>query len=415
VRILIIGGGAGGYFAAITAAELLPKAEVTIAEAGARPLRKVEISGGGRCNVTHACFEAKELTQAYPRGQKELRGTFSRFQPKDTLDWFESRGVRLKTEADGRVFPVTDSSSTIVDCFERLRKELGIDLELNSRVKELVNEPTGGFMATVIKGKKQFLNHYDTVILASGSTTKSYDLAKALGHTIEPLAPSLFTFKVKDPRIENLSGLSVEDAKVELSVTGSKKHTEQGPLLITHWGFSGPAVIRLSAWRARELLASNYQAKLSVNWLPSETRQSLEEKINTLRGNSPRKSVVGTPAGKVPKRLWQSLALQSGISKEINYSELSKKMSVSLASELLSGIYQISGKGVFKEEFVTCGGIRLSEVDFRTMESKVSPGLYFSGEVLDIDGITGGYNFQSAWTTGFIAGTAIGNSIARQS
>ncbi len=405
---MIIGGGAGGYFAAITAAEKLPGASVFIAEAGSKPLRKVKISGGGRCNVTHSCFEPKELTKAYPRGQKELRGAFSRFQPLDTIEWFKDRGVQLKTEGDGRIFPTSDSSSTIIECFEGLRKKLNIQLMLNNKVRSIEKQENGGFSVKIKNEKQTRLDNFDRVVLATGSTEFSYFLAESLGHTIEPLSPSLFTFVVQDPRLEGLSGLSLKNAGLELRVNGAKKLIETGPLLITHWGLSGPAIIRLSAWAARELQQANYQATLKLNWLADRSREDIQNSIELFRKESPKKLISTTPAITIPKRLWVKLVEATGAPETLTYSALSNKVAEKLIDQLSSAVFKISGKGVFKEEFVTCGGVRLSEIDFRSMESKLSPGLFFAGEVLNIDGITGGYNFQSAWTTGFIAGSSAG-------
>ena len=408
MKILVIGGGAGGYFAAITAAEKSPGASIVIAEAGSKPLRKVKISGGGRCNVTHSCFEPKELTVAYPRGEKELRGAFSRFQPLDTIDWFKERGVHLKTEEDGRIFPTTDCSSTIIECFETLRKKLNIELMLNSKVRSIAKNDSGGFSVKIKNEKQTKSDNFDRIVLATGSTEFSYSLAKSLGHTIEPLSPSLFTFVVKDPRLEGLSGLSLEQVGLELSVPGAKKFFEEGPQLITHWGLSGPAIIRLSAWAARELQQADYQAKLKLNWLAAKSREEIENAIGLIRNQSPKKIIPSTPAVAIPKRLWAKLVNAADIPDTLNYSALSSKMTDKLIEQLSSAVFKVSGKGVFKEEFVTCGGVSLKEIDFRTMESKLSPGLFFAGEVLNIDGITGGYNFQSAWTTGFIAGSSTG-------
>lgn len=401
-NILLVGAGAAGYFAALRAAEVNPNSKITIIEAGSRPLQKVEISGGGRCNVTQGCFEISELLKAYPRGSKELRGAFSRFQAKDTVEWFEERGIKLKKEADGRVFPVTDKSKTIINCFENERKKHKIELLLNTKLKSLKKEKK--LIAELRFNDESRHEEFDTVLLATGGSKSGYEIAKDIGHEIEPLAPSLFTFEVNDKRLENLSGVSVTSTKLRLSLPDGTTFKDSGPLLITHWGFSGPAVIRLSAWAARELLKSDYNAELIIDW----GGKTLKDEIEKARKELPKKLVKKSNLLPLPKRLWENLCEASGISDKVKFSELSRKMQNSLEKEIYAGSYKITGKGVFKEEFVTCGGVRLKEVDFRTMESKLVSGLYFAGEILDIDGITGGYNFQSAWTTGFIAGSAIG-------
>lgn len=362
--ILIAGAGPAGYFAALRAKELNPNLRVVIVESGDRPLRKVKISGGGRCNVTHACFDPAELVKRYPRGERELRGPFSRFQPRDTVEWFEARGVKLKAEPDGRMFPVTDSSQTIIDCLERERKKLGIELYLNTKLKSVARGVSSGFDCTLNSNKEEVTESFDYLLLATGSVEQGFLLARSLGHTITPTAPSLFTFNVSDPLIEGLSGVSVKDVGLVLKVDGAKPFKERGPLLITHWGLSGPAVIRLSAWAARELAANEYRAELVVDWNPGNFENSA-----------------------LPRRL------------EVRLVELKR--------DRRRTSFTISGKGVFKEEFVTCGGVSLKEIDFRRMESKLVPGLCFAGEILDIDGITGGYNFQSAWTSGWIVGESL--------
>jgi predicted Rossmann fold flavoprotein len=406
-RVLIIGGGAAGYFGAITAAENNPASQVIIAEAGSRALKKVAISGGGRCNVTHACFDSQQLVQAYPRGARELRSAFSRFDPNDTIEWFNSLGVKLKTEQDGRVFPRSDSSKTIIDCFENSRKKFNIDLRLNTKVIGLQKTKDKQLTAKFSGKPYSYSENFDAVLLACGGARGGYKLAEQLGHTIEPCVPSLFTFEIKDKRLVGLSGVSVSDAGMRLSVPGNKIFTERGPLLITHWGFSGPAVIKLSAWAARALYENNYQAELTINWLPGETKKAFFNNIDEFRQQHPKKLLRKNQAAEIPNRLWENICDASDIDQNLRYSELNRKKVNQLASQLFEGCYKLIGKGAFKEEFVTCGGVRLSEVDFRSMQSKLIPGLFFAGEILDIDGITGGYNFQSAWTTGFIAGNSI--------
>ena len=404
-KILVVGGGAAGYFAALRAATCLPEADIVIAEAGTKPLQKVSISGGGRCNVTHSCFDPKELVKAYPRGYRELLGPFNHFQPKDTENWFLERGVLLHAEDDGRMFPVSNSSETIIACFEREREKLGVQLLLSTKVISISKRK--GFDVVLKCKKETSTRHFDLVVLASGNGKAGYEIARTLDHTIVPLVPSLFTFQIKDTRLEGLSGVSVPDAETRLVFSKKKKFFETGPLLITNWGLSGPAVIKLSAWAARELFDCSYTTTLNVNWVPKSNQQNFTEQIQKAKKESTKKAVRNVCLAGIPKRLWESVCRASNVSDEITYADISKKSIERMSAELFDAQYQITGKGVFKEEFVTCGGVSLKEVDFRTMESKRTSGLYFAGEVLDIDGITGGYNFQSAWTTGFIAGTLV--------
>jgi predicted Rossmann fold flavoprotein len=402
-QIIVIGGGAAGFMGAIACAEADPQAQVTILEAGREPLAKVRISGGGRCNVTHACFDPAILVQNYPRGGKALRGAFSRFQPQNTIDWFAQRHVKLKTEADGRMFPTTDDSGTIVDCLMHSTEKSGIKRYTGAAVK-LVEKVANRFQVTLRSGQVMLA---DKVLLASGSSPQGHTIARDLGHTIEASVPSLFTFNVKDPRIEGLAGVAVNPAQVKLQA-GDQKLEQTGPVLITHWGLSGPAVLKLSAWGARTLHASHYRAKLTINWLPKHNLESLKQELLMVKSQLPRRVIAGSCPVMIPRRLWESLTFSAGIAPDLKWSDLSNKSLNKLMQELLQGQYDITGKGVFKEEFVTCGGVNLKQVDFKTMASKICPGLYFAGEVLDIDGITGGFNFQSAWTTGWLAGQAMG-------
>lgn len=401
-RLLVVGGGAAGYFAAITAKEFNPSVTVILVEAG-NPLRKVLISGGGRCNVTHHCFDPEKLIKAYPRGAKELRSVFARFQPKDTVEWFESRGVKLKTEADGRIFPVSDLSQSIVNCLEKERIRLQIELRKQTKLLSIVKDREG-FLCRFKNSEKGEI--FNNVIIASGSAPEGYNLAKSLGHTITPCVPSLFTFAVSDSRLEGIAGLSVVDASLRLTV-GEKIFNERGALLITHWGLSGPAIIRLSSWAARELAGSSYQAELCVNWLGILGVEEASQALQKIQIQNPKKMATNFPAFSLPKRLWEKLVEASSISCEVKWSEITRVQRTHLLEQLTNSKFQVSGKGVFKEEFVTCGGVKLSEIDFRRMESKLNPGLFFAGEILDIDGITGGFNFQSAWSTGWIAGNSL--------
>jgi len=404
VRIVVIGAGASGFFGAIAAAESNPNAQVTLFEAGPTVLAKVKISGGGRCNVTHACYDAAALVQHYPRGGKALRGVFTRFQPRDTVAWFTDRGVMLKTEPDGRLFPESDDSQTIIDCLNSSAAIAGVKIKTQAAVKKIIRQDHG---FTLVFRNDETLE-CDRVLLATGSSAVGHQIAKDLGHTLEQSVPSLFTFNIRDPRLTDLPGVSVPMAKLKLNgLELGTKLEQSGPLLVTHWGLSGPAVLKLSAWGARLLHQINYQAQLNINWLPNTNPETLKDSLIKVKSQLARKTVAAQCPVLLPRRLWESLTIAAGISPEMRWSDLSKPMLNLLLQELLNGTYQISGKGVFKEEFVTCGGVNLKEVDFKTMESRICPGLYFSGEVLDIDGVTGGFNFQSAWSTGWIAGNAM--------
>jgi len=402
-QIIVIGGGAAGFFAAIACAEENPACRVFLLERSSQVLAKVRISGGGRCNVTHACFDAARLVTFYPRGGTALRGPFSRFQPRDTVHWFESRGVPLKTEADGRMFPTTDNSQTIIDCLAERARRAKINITLQSLVETIHRgDPVGdkGYRIRLNSGESL---QADRLILATGSNPLGWEWSRSLGHTVEPPIPSLFTFTVKDPRLEGLSGVSVARAAVRIEAMDLD---QSGPLLITHWGLSGPAVLKLSAWGARRLHEAGYQARLSVNWLPDKSPAELLRQLKQIRTSQSRKTAPGQNSLGLPSRLWMRLAAAAGIPAGMRWSEVSNEKLAAFAQELQKGTYAMNGKSTFKEEFVTCGGIHLDEVDFRTMESKRCPKLYFAGEILDIDGVTGGFNFQSAWTTGWLAGTS---------
>jgi len=411
VRVIIIGGGAAGIFAAITAAEKLGAAgEVTVYEATAHPLAKVRVSGGGRCNVTHACFEPRELVKFYPRGGRELLGAFHRWQPRDTVAWFAARGVETKTEEDGRMFPVTDDSATIAECLLRAAEDAGVRLVTSLGVRKV--ESTGraeapSFWVTLTDGSEV---RCERLLIATGGNRSSagFMIAEALGHTIEPLVPSLFTFHIDDARLIGLSGVSLEEAVV--SVPGTKLRTS-GPLLITHWGLSGPAILKLSAWGARELAERKYEFPLTVNFAPPHTRETLTQELMKVREKNPRKQLTTWSPLPMPQRLWERLVTSTGIAASAPWTTVGNAALTTLATQITSAALSVVGKSLFKEEFVTCGGVKLSEVDFRRMESRVCPGLFFAGEVLDIDGVTGGFNFQSAWTTGALAGEAMGTAV----
>lgn len=400
--IVIAGGGPAGFFAAIRCAELNPKLSVLIIEKASQALGKVLISGGGRCNVTHACFDPAKLITFYPRGGNELRGAFSRFQPKDTVEWFEARGVKLKIEADGRMFPVTDSSETIAECLREAAKKAGVKVQLGANLLRVEKSPRGGFRLEVRSEAQVFPLQTKKLLIATGSDSKTREIVRSLGHSIVEPVPSLFTFNIKDARIEGLAGITVEDVILKMETVAA-----QGSLLITHWGLSGPAVLRCSAWGARMLHERNYHAKLVVNWLGDYTTDKALEILthNKEWKENARKKVGTVPAfSQIPSRLWKQLAEFIG---EKNWADVSKVELRKLAQELTAGEFEIIGKGQFKEEFVTAGGVSLKEVDFKTMQSRVVAGLYFAGEVLDIDGITGGFNFQSSWTTGWLAGNSL--------
>ena len=400
-HIVVAGGGAAGFFAAIACAEADPGCAVTIYEATAHPLAKVRVSGGGRCNVTHACFEPRELVQRYPRGARELLGAFSRWQPRDTVEWFAARGVELKTEADGRMFPVTDDSRTIVDCLQDAARKAGVILKINCGVKSV--EGRGPFKLALTTGESVMC---DRLLLATGGnkTNTGFAIARQFGHMIEPPVPSLFTFHIKDPRLKELSGISVEDAATAVRGTALK---ERGPLLVTHWGLSGPAILKLSAWGARELHDCDYKFTLLVNWVPAFKSDTLPAELERARAAHPKKQ-IGTwcPVG-LPLRLWEKLLAAADLPPGTQWAVVPGAALRALAAQVGAGEFTVDGKSMFKEEFVTCGGVRLGEVDFKTMASRLVPRLHFAGEVLDIDGLTGGFNFQAAWTAGWLAGTAM--------
>ena len=402
-RIVIVGGGAAGFFAAIECAESRPEAQIFILEKSSQFLSKVKISGGGRCNVTHADFDAREFSRRFPRGERALISAFGRFQASDTVAWFEGRGVKLKFEADGRMFPATDSSQTIMDCLLGAAQKAGVKLQTNCGVESVAKNSGGGFDLTLSGGGKMFCNR---LLLAIGGcrTPAIGRLAVSLGHALEPPVPSLFTFHVEVPWVRKLAGVSVETVEASVSGTGLR---ERGALLLTHWGFSGPAVLRLSAWGARSLHGRDYQFKLNINWLPDWNEEKLAAAFLTCRRSQPAKFIVNTPVGNLPSRLWEQLVMASGVWRETRWAALSGGAQHQLVQQLSRSEFPVAGKSLNKDEFVTCGGVRLGEVEFKTMESKVCPGLYFAGEVLDIDGITGGFNFQAAWTTGWIAGRAL--------
>ena len=414
LKVVVIGAGAAGFFGAIAIKENAnsqtnTSVQVTVLEAARKPLAKVRISGGGRCNVTHHCFDPAQLVQYYPRGGKALRGAFTRFQPQDTIAWFKSHGVKLKTEADGRMFPTTDDSGTIINCLMTAAEKAGIRLRTGVVVKKIMRLSSNREQRFQIELKNGETLQCDRLLIATGSNPLGYRWAKKLGHTIEPPVPSLFTFNIKDVRLQNLAGISVENTRIRLLGTGKEKLEQTGALLITHWGVSGPATLKLSAWGARKLYDNNYHLSLEINWLPQYNQETLKQFLEQIQSANKRKQIYSYCPVQLPKRLWQSLVNFVKIMPQKTWIEISKKELNKLVLELIHGQYKITGKGIFKEEFVTCGGVNLKEINFKTMESKICPGVYFAGEILDIDGVTGGFNFQSAWTTGWLAGNAIGN------
>ena len=409
--LVVIGGGAAGFFCAVNAARLNPALEVIILEKSGKLLSKVKVSGGGRCNVTHACYSIAEMIKKYPRGSSFLKKAFHHFFIKDTIAWFKERGVVLKTEADGRMFPVTDNSQTIIDCLLKEANKFNVDIRMNKEVKQLI------VCSRQLETGKQFelqladdsILQADFVCIASGGYPKTiqYNWLKESAHSIEEPVPSLFTFNMPGNPVTALMGVSVEN--VHVKIVGSKL-SENGPLLITHWGMSGPAILKLSAWGARELAICNWQFAIIVNWIPDFNENSLREKMQQLRFELAAQKIINRNPFALPNRLWEYLLIQSGIHVDLRWAGLPAKEQNKLIKNLCANEYAVKGKTTFKEEFVTAGGIELNEIDFNTMQSKKQEGLFFAGEIINVDGITGGFNFQNAWTTGWIAAKAISGS-----
>ncbi|MGS2725329.1 NAD(P)/FAD-dependent oxidoreductase [Psychroserpens sp. BH13MA-6] len=405
--VIVVGGGAAGFFAAINIAEQNPEMKVAILEKGKTGLQKVKISGGGRCNVTHAEFIPSELVRNYPRGEKELLGPFHQFMTGDTIAWFEERGVPLKIEEDGRMFPVSNSSQTIIDCFLKETEKHDVDVLYTHSVKfihPITHEDTSQNRFKVETTKGTF--DCDKLLLATGSNPKIWQILEDLGHTISPPVPSLFTFDIKDKRIKNIPGVVAQH--VEVSVVNSNLWSE-GPLLITHVGMSAPAILKLSAFGAIELAKKHYNFDIEVNFI----KQSFEDCIEALKALKQllaKKIVVKSAQFELPKRLWQNLVLASHINDDVRWADLNKLQLEQLASQLTRAVFHVTGKSTFKEEFVTAGGINLKEVNFKTFESKLLKNLYFAGEILNIDAVTGGFNFQNAWSGAYIAAQSILNS-----
>ncbi|WP_375446740.1 NAD(P)/FAD-dependent oxidoreductase [uncultured Fibrella sp.] len=403
-QLAIIGGGAAGFFGAIAAAEADPTATVTIYEKGRQVLQKVRVSGGGRCNVTHACFDHKKLVTHYPRGDRWLRPLLTQFDTATTVRWFEGRGVPLKTEADGRMFPTTDSSETIIDCLLGTARKLGIRIQTSCGVERLEPLATGGYVLHLLTGER---TQADRVLVATGGYPQapSYGWMPEQAEPLQSPVPSLFTFNTPDNPLLDLAGVSVPMARVQ--VVGTKQQ-QSGPLLITHWGFSGPAVLKLSAWAARDLANCGYRFTLRINWLPDKNEDQLRVVMGTFRQQHPKKQVTSQNPVGLPARLWEAFCAEAGVTEGLRWADLPGKMQNRLIERIGNSQFAVAGKSTFKDEFVTCGGISLGAIDPQTLESHAHPGLFFAGEVLDVDGVTGGFNFQNAWTTGYVAGTHLG-------
>lgn len=399
MQIAVIGGGAAGFFSALSVKHHHPEAEVVLFEKSDKLLSKVKVSGGGRCNVTHNCFVISDLIKSYPRGAKQLRKIFGEFSPKDTIAWFEQRGVEIKAEEDGRMFPTTDSSQTIIDCLWDEARKLGVRIKTKSPIEKLISHDEE--ITLVFKNGEQ--KTVDKVIVATGGSPRpdGFNWLRDLGHNIEEPVPSLFTFNMPNEPIKELMGIVANP--VFIRVMGTKLKSE-GPLLITHWGMSGPAVLKLSAFGARILNEMDYQFKVLINWVGEYAEQDIKDILSKVLGEHGKKKVQNVNPFELPNRLWLFLLQKLEISDSMIWDNMGKKNLNRLTHLLLNDEYEVEGKTTFKEEFVTCGGVNLQDVDIKTMQSRKVPGLYFAGEVLDIDGITGGFNFQAAWTTGFIAG-----------
>lgn len=406
-RLIVIGGGAAGFFCAVNAAKMNPLLKVIIVEKTGKLLSKVKVSGGGRCNVTHACYSMAEMVKKYPRGSSFLKKAFHHFFTTDTITWFKERGVELKTEPDGRMFPVSNTSQTIIDCLMKEVNKYGVEILLNKEVK-VVRKLADNWQLLFANESTVAA---DFICIASGGYPKStqFEWLQKLGHTIENPLPSLFTFNMPGNAITALMGVAVEEVVVKIAGT---KLSESGPLLITHWGMSGPAILKLSAWGARQLAADNYRFAVLINWLPLYNEQSLKDKFQQVRFDVAAQKICNRNPFALPQRLWEYLLLQSGVNPDMRWADLPAKEQNKLIKNLCAQEFLVNGKTTFKEEFVTAGGIVLNEIDHNTMESKIVANIFFCGEVTDTDGVTGGFNFQNAWTTGFIAAKAIAEKAA---
>ncbi len=401
-RLIVIGGGAAGFFCAVNAARLHDNLEVTILEKSNKILSKVRISGGGRCNVTHACFNISELTKKYPRGNNFLKKAFHFFSTQNTIEWFQERGVMLKTEADGRMFPVSNTSETIINCLMNEANKYAVKICMNAGVKALKYK--NDVWEINVENGKTLTAEFVCVACGGFPKASQFEWLQEMGHTIETPVPSLFTFNIPDNSITSLMGISVPQAQIKIIGTKMK---EQGPLLITHWGLSGPAILKLSAWDARYLHSVNYHFSIQLNWIPNYNAQTLKNYLQQLRFDIASQKIINRNPFNLPQRLWEYFLLQCGIDSNARWADLPAKAQNKLIDILCTQVLEVKGKTTFKDEFVTAGGISLSEIDVNTMQSKIAGNLFFAGEILDVDGITGGFNFQNAWTTGYIAATAI--------
>jgi predicted Rossmann fold flavoprotein len=397
-QLIVIGGGAAGFFCAVNAARMNPNLEVTILEKTNKLLSKVKISGGGRCNVTHALFDIAEMSKRYPRGQNFVKKTFHQFFTTDTIEWFKVRGVSMKVEKDGRMFPVTDSSQTIIDCLMNEANSYGVEIRMNAEVRSIKYEDEKFVLE--LSGSRLLTSDYVCIACGGYPKLSMFQWLLNIGHSIDNPVPSLFTFNLPKHPITELMGVSVEKTRIKIEGT---KLIEEGPALITHWGVSGPAILRLSAWGARELSVKNYEFKAHINWLSDYNEQTLKEAFQSFRTTHSNKKISNHNFAQLPTRLWQFLLEQSGVKHEMRFADLPAKIENVLVKNLVDYVVEVKGKTTFKEEFVTAGGINLSEVDANTMMSKKVSNLFFAGEILDVDGITGGFNFQHAWTSGWIA------------
>jgi predicted Rossmann fold flavoprotein len=406
--LVVIGGGAAGFFCAVNAAAKNPSINVLLLEKSSKLLSKVKISGGGRCNVTHACFSMADMLKKYPRGSAFLKKAFHQFFTTDTIQWFQERGVLLKTEADGRMFPQSNTSQTIIDCLLKEADKTGVRIQMNADVKKI--QPLANHQFSLILANGQSITT-DSVCIACGGFPKSsqFEWLTQMGHHIIDPVPSLFTFNIPNNSITDLMGISVEDAQVKIIGTKLQQH---GPMLITHWGLSGPAVLKLSAWAARDLAEKNYHYQIVVNWLPAYNENSLRDKIQEIRFNIASQKMVNRNPFAIPARLWEYFLAQCIIDPDSRWADLPAKEQNKLIKILCAQELTVQGKTTFKEEFVTAGGIDIAEVNHQTMESKLVPGLFFAGEILNIDGVTGGFNFQNAWTTGWIAANGVAECFA---
>lgn len=410
-KLAVIGGGAAGFFCAVNSVEKCPDLEVVIFEKTNKLMSKVKISGGGRCNVTHACFRISEMVKNYPRGKEFLKRAFHHFFTNDTISWFEQRKIKLKTEPDGRMFPVTDSSDTIISCLLNEANEKNISIVLNHEIVKIDYEKNNSKEKFVITGKNGQVTQADFICISCGGFHKrsQYDWMHSLSHAIENPVPSLFTFNIPKNPITSLMGISVNEATVKINGT---KFLQQGPLLVTHWGLSGPAILKLSAFAAIDLAGMNYDFTISINWIPAFHENSALDKLKSVRNDFASKKISNYNPFELPQRLWQHLLITCEINPEVRWADLPAKQQNLLAKTLCSQSFHVKGKTTFKEEFVTAGGIILSEVNPDTMESRIIPDLFFAGEILNVDGITGGFNFQHAWTSGWIAAKTIAEKCA---